>query len=324
MFPTAACLHDPHHRAHVGPGADRYLWLEDVEGERALAWATERSRATLDEFEALPLFAQLEDAALDVLASSERLAYPSIRGDHLYNFWTDSEHPRGIYRRTTWPSYLSGSPSWETVLDIDALSEAEGTGWAFAGISCLAPRYRRCLVNLSRGGADATEIREFDLEAAAFVDGGFFVAEAKNGAAFIDERTVLVATDFGGGSVTTSGYPRQVRLWKRGQALAEAELLFEGSESDMAVFPGTWEIDGQTYGVVSHLQTIFESVQYLVMDGELVGIQTPPDASTFVSGDQLVVRTVSPWTVGGRTIPRPRSLPWTSTTSSLARGISTW
>lgn len=281
--------------------ADAYLWLEEVEGERALAWATERSAAALQEFQAMPLFGELERDALGILGSSDRIAYPSPRGDHIYNFWTDQEHPRGVYRRTTWESYLSGAPAWETVLDIDALVEAEDVPWAYRGMSCLAPEHKHCLVSLSRGGADAVETREFDLEALAFADDGFFLPEAKGGASFADSETVLVATDFGPGTLTTSGYPRQVRRWKRGTLLADAEILFEAPETDMAVFVGTWQIGGQSHGVLTHLQTIFESTQYILMDGELIQIDTPPDASVFVSADKLVVRTVSEWTIGDQT-----------------------
>lgn len=285
----------------VAGQTDPYLWLEEVEGDRALSWAVERSEATLGELSASPVFSELESDILGVLTSSDRVAYPSIRGDYLYNYWTDADHPRGIYRRTDWDGYLSGSPDWETVLDIDALVEAEGVPWAYRGLSCLAPEYKHCLLNLSRGGADATEIREFDLETRTFVDGGFHVPEAKNGAVFVDPNTVLIATDFGPGTMTTSGYPRTVRLWERGTPLEDADVIFEVPETDMAVYGGSWEIGDETVGLVRHLKTIFESDIYVLMDGELVAIDTPSDASTFVSGDQLVVRTVSPWTVGGET-----------------------
>lgn len=278
---------------------DPYLWLEEVEGAEALEWAVGRSNATLDEYAALPVFGELERDVLGVLTSSGRVDYPQIRGDHLYNFWTDAEHPRGIYRRTTWDSYLSGTPRWETVLDIDALSESEGVTWAYRGLSCLAPGYRHCLLFLSRGGADATEVREFDLVQGDFVEGGFFLPEAKNGAVFVDPNTLLVATDFGPGTTTTSGYPRTVRMWERGEPLDDAETLFEAAVDDMAAFTGTWEVGDETLGVIAHLRTIFESVQYVLRDGELVRIDTPSDANTFVSGNQLVVRTVSEWTVGG-------------------------
>ncbi len=280
---------------------DPYLWLEEVEGERALGWAVERSNATLAEFEALPVFGELEEAVLEVIGSADRIAYPSIRGDHLYNFWTDSEHPRGVYRRTTWDAYLSGNPEWEVVLDIDAIAEDEGVSWAYRGMSCLEPEHRHCLVSLSRGGADATETREFDLQRAAFVEDGFFLPEAKGGAVFVDSETLLVATDFGDGTLTTSGYPRQVRRWKRGRPLDEAEVLYEAPETDMIVSAGTWKIEGRTVGAVSHAYTIFERTIYLITEDGLVEIDTPSDASTFVFGDQLVVRTVSEWSVGGQT-----------------------
>lgn len=280
---------------------DPYVWLEEVEGERALAWAVERTEATLREFEALPVFGELEAAALSVLTASDRIVYPSVEGEHVYNFWTDANHPRGLYRRTSWASYLSGDPAWETVLDVDALAEEEGVPWAYRGMSCLAPEHRRCLAALSRGGADAVETREFDMQALAFAEDGFFLPEAKGGASFVDAETVVVATDFGPGTLTESGYPRQARLWKRGTPLADAPVIFEAATADMAVFVDSREIGGTTYGAVTHLHTIFERTTHLVMDGDLVRIDTPPDATTLIAGDHLVVRTVSEWTVGGRT-----------------------
>ncbi|MDT8342741.1 MAG: hypothetical protein RQ751_14620, partial [Longimicrobiales bacterium] len=190
--------------------ADPYLWLEEIEGERALAWADERNAATLAELSARPEFGPIRDDVLAILESDERIAFPSIRAGMLYNFWQDAGHPRGIYRRTTWEDYLAGDPAWETVLDIDALAAAEDVPWSYGGMTCLPPEERMCLVRLSRGGSDAVEMREFDLERAAFVEGGFFLPGAKGGATWVDENTLLVYTDFGEGSLTTSGYARTV------------------------------------------------------------------------------------------------------------------
>lgn len=156
---------------------DPFLWLENVEGDSALAWVEARNAATMAELTAHPWFAGLQQDILTILTSEDRIPYPSTRGDVVYNFWTDAEHERGIYRRTSIGSYLSGTPQWETVLDIDALAAAEGVQWAYRGMNCLGPEYRHCMVNLSRGGSDATEMREFDLVEARFVDGGFFLPE---------------------------------------------------------------------------------------------------------------------------------------------------
>src|SRR5690606_23352744 len=164
-----------------------------------------------------------------------RIAYPSIQGDYLYNFWQDDEHKRGILRRTTIESYLTDNPEWEVVLDIDRLAADEGVNWAYGGSSCLPPEYTSCLIHLSRGGADAAEIREFDMNTRSFVKGGFFLPEAKSSAAWVDANTLLVSTDEGEGSLTTSGYPRIVRLWKRGTPLDSADLVYEAQPSDMGV-----------------------------------------------------------------------------------------
>jgi hypothetical protein len=146
-------------------GEDPFIWLEDVEGDRAMEWVLEQNDLTRTELQAFPAYQQLFDNTLEILTSTARIAYPGIQGGQLYNFWTDAAHPRGVYRRTTWDSYLSGDPEWETVLDVDALVAEEDTPWAFRGMNCLAPEYRLCLVSLSPGGSDAVEVREFDLRA---------------------------------------------------------------------------------------------------------------------------------------------------------------
>ena len=143
-------------------------------------------------------------------------------GDRIYNFWQDDEHERGLWRRTTLTDYLTGKPTWETVLDIDALAKEEKTPWAFGGADCLEPENRLCLVSLSRGGSDAHRNPRIRPQTKQWITNGFRLPEAKTSTAWVDENTMLVGTDFGAGSMTTSGYARTVRLWKRGTPVASA------------------------------------------------------------------------------------------------------
>lgn len=208
-------LRDP--RAHEHDHApDPYLWLEDVSGEAALAWVRERNAETVAELTTGPGFKTLEDEVREVLDDDGRIPYVVRRGRHLYNFWQDADRLRGIWRRTTLEEYRTEHPAWETVLDLDALAAAEGEPWAWAGSSVLAPGHRHALVMLSRDGADACVVREFDLETLRFVDGGFAVEEAKTRIGWIDHDHVWIGTDFGPGSMSPSGYPLQVRRWRRG------------------------------------------------------------------------------------------------------------
>ncbi|MEN8376069.1 MAG: prolyl oligopeptidase family serine peptidase [Gemmatimonadota bacterium] len=280
---------------------DPYIWLEAVEGEEALAWATERSEATLAELSGRPEYSEIFDDILQILSSDDRIAFPSIRGEMLYNFWQDADHPRGVYRRTTWEDYLGGQPTWETVLDMDALSDLEGVNWSYSGMSCLPPAERMCLVRLSRGGADAVEIREFDLERAAFVEGGFYLPEAKGGATWVDENTLLVNTDFGEGTLTTSGYSRIVKKWSRGTSLESAEVVFEGAETDVSVSARSMESTTDRHMVVFHRPSFFDGTMYLYEDGELTKVDIPTDAFAFPFQDMMIVRLRSDWEVGGET-----------------------
>jgi len=282
---------------------DPFLWLEDVEGPRALEWVTAHNTATLTELGRDPLFATLESQVLAILNSRDRIVYPTVRGAFAYNYWTDAEHPRGYYRRSPLEAYLAGTPTWETVLDIDQLARDEGVPWAFGGIDCLTPEERLCLVALSRGGSDAHEIREFDLVAKKFVDGGFKLPEAKSSSAWVDANSILVSTDWGPGSLTGSGYPRTVKLWRRGTPLASATTVFEADTSDMGAWAGSYETTTGMQAYVSFRPRFFEGKTSLLRGGKLVPIDIPLDADPEFYQDQLVVYVRSPWAVGGKTWP---------------------
>lgn len=195
---------------------DPYLWLEDVEGEDALSWVRERNAETVAALTTDPGFKVLEREVREVLDDDRRIPYVTRRGRHLYNFWQDAARLRGVWRRTTLEEYRTGNPAWETLLDLDALADAEGEKWAWAGSAVLGPEYRHALVMLSRDGADACVVREFDLHTLEFVQDGFAVDEAKTRVDWIDADHLWIGTDFGPGSMSSSGYPLQVRRWRRG------------------------------------------------------------------------------------------------------------
>ena len=280
---------------------DPYLWLEEVEGEQAMEWVLEQNAMSREYLQNLPGYKTLFDNTLEIYTSNERIAFPSIRGDAIYNFWTDGDHPRGIYRRTTWESYLSGDPDWEVVLAMDALVAEEETPWAFRGMSCLLPEERLCLVNLSPGGSDAVEVREFDLLTKRFVEGGFHVPVSKNTTAWIDENTILVSHNMEEARTTTSGYSGAARLWQRGTPLETAEVILEAGPSDMAIFLGTQETANGPVTVILRYITIFDFEYTVMRDGELVTVDVPSDAQMGMVGDQMVLQLTSDWTVEGRT-----------------------
>ena len=221
--------------AHAQATDDPYQWLEDVTGEKPLAWVKEQNAKSQAEIEARPGFKAVHERLLSIYNSRERIPDVQKRGAWLYNFWQDAQSPRGLWRRTTMEEYRKKDPAWETILDVGKVGADENTNWVFKGASCLYPDYRRCLVSLSRGGADAVEVREFDIEKKEFVKGGFVLAESKGGASWLDIDTLYIERDFGPGTLTTSGYPRIVKEWKRGAPLADAKVMLEGKEADVGV-----------------------------------------------------------------------------------------
>ena len=283
---------------------DPFLWLEEVEGEKALDWVRERNAASQGVLEKDAGFADLQRDLLSILDSDEKIPYVTRIGGHYYNFWQDAEHVQGIWRRTTLAEYRTPDPDWETVIDVDALSKAEGENWVWHGATCRYPEADRCLVALSRGGADADTTREFDLRSKTWVKDGFALPEAKGGASWIDRDTVFVATDFGEGSMTTSGYPRIVKLWKRGTPLSAATTVFEGEPEDIAVGGFVAHTRGKRYELVYRGITFYTRAYFLREGGQLHRIDIPEDAELSAWGEWLLVELKSDWTTGERTWPQ--------------------
>lgn len=289
---------------------DPFLWLEDVQGERALAWVRERNAQTRKLLEARADFAPLRTRLREVLDAKERIPYVRRIGTHLYNFWQDEAHKRGLWRRTTLDEYRKPQPAWETVLDLDALAAGEKENWVWGGADCLGPEYRRCLVSLSRGGADASVVREFDTVGKAFVKDGFTLPEAKSQVFWLDADTLLVGTDFGPGSLTDSGYPRVIRRWKRGTPLAQAATVFEATPGDVYASAVVDRTPGFERTWLLRATDFYHKQWHRLEDDRLVALDVPSDAridfmhSAGLAGDTLLIELRSDLHAGGRSYPR--------------------
>jgi prolyl oligopeptidase len=281
------------------PMTDPYQWLEDVEGTRSLDWVRARNAESTKALTESAAFGTLRDRLKSIYDSNERIPFVGKMGDYYYNFWQDEKNPRGLWRRTTLDEYRKPEPKWDVLLDVDALGKAEGVNWVWAGAQCLRPAYTLCLVELSRGGADATVTREFHLENRKFVEGGFELAEAKGGAGWIDADTLLVTTDFGAGSMTESGYPRIVKRWKRGTKLEEAETLFEGKVEDVSAYGSYDSMPGYERLFVGRAPDFFTNELYEVRGSKVTKIPKPDDANATVHRDWIYLELRKDWEYQG-------------------------
>lgn len=300
MSPAMPTALDPESVA----AADPYIWLEEVNGERAMARVAEfnaDARATLD---ADPRFEPFRQEAYAILSATDRIALPHMQDGMVFNFWQDDAHPKGIWRRAAPESYRAGEPAWETVLDLDALAAAEGRDWVWKGATCYGPDERLCLIALSDGGGDAVEVREYDTHARAFVEGGFALPMGKHRYDWQDADTLLVATDFGEvdgrSSLTESGYPYIVRALDRGQTLDQARTVFSGEQGDggYGVNPNvTRGPDGQVEAVlINRPLDTFRSETWAVIDGEPVRLNLPERVSVWgTQGRFLIFSIEEPW-----------------------------
>jgi prolyl oligopeptidase len=283
---------------------DGYLWLEDTNGQKGMDWVKARDADTIKALASSPAFDQMKAQVLEVLDSNARIPSVSRMGQYLYNFWRDEQHPRGLWRRTTLEEYRKDKPSWTTLIDVDALNKAEKANWVWYDAHCMKPDYRHCLVTLSRGGADASVLREYDLEKRAFVPRGLTVPEAKSHVSWRDENSLFVATDFGPGSMTRSGYPRECKLWKRDTPLAKARLVYAGRLDDLTIECYRDRTPGFERDFVERSIDFQRKELYLLgRDGSLTLVDVPLDAKIDIEREWLLVRTRSPWTVDGKSHP---------------------
>jgi len=282
--------------------ADAYAWLEDVTGEKSMAWVRARNAESEKELAASDRFRKIEGDILRVMDSEARIPHVGKQGHWYYNLWKDAKNPRGLWRRTSLEEYRKAQPQWETVLDLDGLGKAEKESWVFHGAQFLKPDQRRCLISLSRGGSDASVVREFDVVTKSFVKEGFELPEAKSSVSWIDANTIFVGTDFGKGSMTTSGYPRIAKIWKRGTALSEAKTVFEVKDTDMTGSAFHDDTPGFERDFLVRTPDFFTSETFVLgKDGSKRKLEIPDDAENSVYREWLLLKPRTAWTVGGKT-----------------------
>ncbi len=279
---------------------DTYLWLEVIDSKKSLEFVNTQNKITQDKLSSNAEYQAIYDKSLEIYNSTYRIAFPSIIGNHIYNFWQDKEHARGIWRRTTKESYLSNNPIWETLLDIDALALKDDIKWVYKGSNGLYPNYNRFIINLSNGGGDAVEIREFDITTKSFIKDGFYIPQAKGYASYLDENNLIVSTDFGEGTMTTSGYPNQVKLWKRGTLLKDAQLIHTGNINDVSSSGYVMRDNDKNYLLIHQGTTFYTRIAYLCENNKLIKLDLPEDISiSTILNDQIVLNLKSDWNVNG-------------------------
>ena len=276
---------------------DPYLWLEDVHGEKPLAWVAQQNARSTGVLKSDPDYQKDYDAILRIMDAPDRIPSASLYRGTVRNFWQDEHNPKGLWRRATIASYESANPQWEVLLDIDKLSADEKENWVYAGVAG-SKSFKHALLLLSRGGTDARVVREFDPDRKVFLTDGFNLPEAKSEATYLGDDTVFFGTDFGPGTMTKSGYPRIVKRWRRGEAVASALTIFEGTIDDVGVSPFTMlDSDDREYAFVVRHADFFDADFYFVTDaGETLQLPLPRFASVTGLYDGQVLFTLrKPW-----------------------------
>ena len=285
----------------AAPDDDPYLWLEDIEGERALGFVEQQNKRTLEKF-ADAGFAADRDTLAAIYDRPDNIPFISRRGAFVYNIWKDANHPRGIWRRTTLEEFRAPNPKWETILDVDRLAAEENEDWLLTSIETLSASHPRAMLSLSRGGSDAATLREFDIDTKAFITDGFILPEAKSSTAWLDIDTLLLSSAYGEGMATTSGYARTVRLWRRGTDVDRAPVIFETAPDNMAAFTHVDRTDATPRVWFGERLDFFNTNLWLGSDaGARLKIDFPTDAQADFHRGWFAVRPRKPWTIGPQT-----------------------
>ncbi len=287
------------HQEHV-VATDPYLWLENIHGAQPLEWVKAQNARSTAILQADPRYQKDYDAILGVMDATDRIPYGDLDHQYLFNFWQDAQHPKGVWRRTSIADYAKAAPDWDILLDLDQLAADERENWVWKGAEC-TPSLKHCLLHLSRGGGDAVVVREFDPAAKAFVKDGFQLVEAKSSISYLAEDTVLCGTDFGPGSMTASGYPRIVKLWKRGEPLTDARMIYQGKPSDVGVQGVVFHDSAATIELVQRDVSFF-SAQYhsIAADGTTRQLPLPLGADLKgAQGRNLIFTLREDWTPPG-------------------------
>jgi prolyl oligopeptidase len=283
---------------------DPHLWLEGVEDPAALQWVESRNKIALDTLTSSERYEEIYDGLLEIYNSSDKIPSVAKYGDHYYNFWQDADHVRGIWRRCSPDSYATDNPNWETVLDIDALAEAEDVSWVWKGSVVQDLDYTRALIVVSDGGQDASEYREFDLTEKTFVTSGFKLSTGRNRAGWIDANTLLVGAFPGDDDATDSGYPRRTRIWQRGTPIADAAIVHEIDPKKVGAFLAISDNVSGRQRLIHEAVTAFETAYWLIGDDHTLSkIEVPPLSDIAFFQDQLLIELKSDWTIGTITYP---------------------
>ena len=294
---------------------DPNIWMEKVESERSLSWVKKQNSRTLTQLQKDPVYQDLFSKAEAIINIEERIPEGTIRNGEVYNFWQDADHVRGILRKTTWDSYQTPSPAWQTVLDIDQLAESEQKNWVYKGSECFTAHAAagnvsvHCMMSLSDGGKDAAVQREFNLTEKRWVKDGFSLPEAKSYVAWLSPDQLLVATDWGsdGSTLSESGYPTEVKLWKRGTPAAEATLLYRGESADLGAFPMALRLaEGRYLAAAWREENFWESALYVYPDPAKPGIRVPLPRQLTHGGEfdgHFIFTTQQDWQPDGEKAP---------------------
>ncbi|MDP7039394.1 MAG: S9 family peptidase, partial [Myxococcota bacterium] len=295
---------------------DPFLWLEEIEDEKALAWVHAQNALSLPQFENDARYGEFLNQADKILNAKDKIPYGALRAGYVYNFWQDENNIRGLWRRTTLKSYQKAEPLWDNLLDLDALAKKEEKNWVYKGVRCLPPSFERCMLRLSQGGTDASVYREFDIESKTFVKDGFVVPEAKSSVDWIDKDTLLVGTDWGENTLTDSGYPKIVKTWQRGTPLSAAQTVYSGEKKDMGVWPYVIHEPGKRLVMVLRYKSFYTGESFLLGKDQGLMKLPIPESAEFKGHfkDHFLFSLREAWQINDKTYPEGALLAFSAQT----------
>ncbi len=252
---TLCLFHSPVQAQSASSAKDPFLWLEAQRDPKAVDWAKGETRKTIERLQAFPSYAQVKQGLETTLKGAPPQPGIVLMGNRALRFLVTEANPFGQLQVAQRDA--NGVPgAWRTALDLTALRKQSGISyellaWALDD-ACLPPEYNRCLLKLSHGGGDETELREFDLDKGEFVKDGFQVPKSLSMAQWLNRDLILVQqTATPGSRHTLNNFPTAVQLWRRGQPLKDAKVIYEARPSDVWIVSTAAGIGPSRYAVIA-------------------------------------------------------------------------
>ena len=277
---------------------DPYQYLENLNSSQTHHFVQQAHEQTTTQFCQSDYFLKTKQQITAHLQDDKQIPFCQEHRAKMYHFHQSADFPKGVYRVCSAASYRAGLPEWQILFSVADFDEILGDDVYLDGVSHYVLQPEMVLLTLSSVGSDSAYTLEFNLNTGKIVPNGFHFPLGKNHIAWRDENSVWVCPAWDTRQLTTSGYPREVWLMKRGENIAQATPVYQMDESGVMVHAWRY-LDGQgaPIDLIEAANTFFTK-DYFYVHADTQAIKLPLPANCDILGylaGQLLIKLKSDW-----------------------------